>query len=384
MHRDSKLHWNQAEAYGCARFALSQLCHDGARRLVPALPELTSHAGSWQCRCTWVVTRRSRTPTAWSSSCGGRASTRSRCAASSIAGVTGPRCKQIGAAGTGPVVRHQSCGGSSRRSSSRHTGCRPSRRPPPHTLEARGIRVGLFAHGGVRELAQAVADSTAIASGAEVFYPTSDAALRQPEHLAGVAILQRRFERTHAGGLRHRGARQPRRRNSPRCVLPEVTRARRWVTLLESLGHRQLRGRGGFDLPPGPAVLIGGSTMRCWQENAPPAWRRAYRHDAETPLEWSLRFLERGSAAANDIIRRCAPLSENVAEAARSFSIRSQLLLPDRPGLRIILRISARCISSAAIWSRAYSSSRMLLHSHEFQQRVVRVEAFLLVFVGFL
>jgi len=33
---------------------------------------------------------------------------------------------------------------------------------------------------------------------------------------------------------------------------------------------------------------------------APPAWRRAYRHDAETPLEWSLRFLERDTAAAND------------------------------------------------------------------------------------
>ena len=50
---------------------------------------------------------------------------------------------------------------------------------------------------------------------------------------------------------------------------------------------------GGFSLEPGPAVLIGGSTERCWRESAPPAWRRAFRHDAETPLEWSLRFLER-------------------------------------------------------------------------------------------
>ena len=48
------------------------------------------------------------------------------------------------------------------------------------TLEARGIRVGLSAHGGVRELAQAVADSAAIPDGAQVFYPTSDVALRQP------------------------------------------------------------------------------------------------------------------------------------------------------------------------------------------------------------
>ena len=44
-------------------------------------------------------------------------------------------------------------------------------------------------------------------------------------------------------------------------------------------------------------VLIGGSTLRCWRETAPPAWRRAFQHDAETPLEWSLRFLERGEAA---------------------------------------------------------------------------------------
>jgi hypothetical protein len=55
----------------------------------------------------------------------------------------------------------------------------------------------------------------------------------------------------------------------------------------------------GFDLTPGPVVLIGGSTMRCWRETAPPAWRRAYQHDAETPLEWSLRFLERDSASAS-------------------------------------------------------------------------------------
>jgi hypothetical protein len=45
-------------------------------------------------------------------------------------------------------------------------------------------------------------------------------------------------------------------------------------------------------------VLVGGSTERCWQETAPQGWRRAYRHDAETPLEWSLRFLERGAEAA--------------------------------------------------------------------------------------
>ena len=60
-----------------------------------------------------------------------------------------------------------------------------------------------------------------------------------------------------------------------------------------------LRGARGFELPPGPVVLIGGSTLRCWSELAPPPWRRAIRHDAETPLEWSLRFLERDPEATN-------------------------------------------------------------------------------------
>ena len=67
------------------------------------------------------------------------------------------------------------------------------------TLEARGIRVSLAAHGGVRELANAVHDAASIADGTEVFYPTSDVALRQPEHLAAVATLARRLQvHTHA------------------------------------------------------------------------------------------------------------------------------------------------------------------------------------------
>ena len=53
----------------------------------------------------------------------------------------------------------------------------------------------------------------------------------------------------------------------------------------------------GFELTPGPVVLVGGSTERCWRECAPPQWRYAYKHDAETPLEWSLRFLERRATA---------------------------------------------------------------------------------------
>ena len=59
------------------------------------------------------------------------------------------------------------------------------------------------------------------------------------------------------------------------------------------------RAAHGFELAPGPVVLIGGSTLRCWSEVAPAPWRRAFRHDAETPLEWSLRFLERDPESTN-------------------------------------------------------------------------------------
>jgi hypothetical protein len=44
-------------------------------------------------------------------------------------------------------------------------------------------------------------------------------------------------------------------------------------------------------------VLIGGSTMRCWRERRRLAARLSTRR--ETPLEWSLRFLERGAVAAD-------------------------------------------------------------------------------------
>ena len=93
---------------------------------------------------------------------------------------------------------------------------------------------------------------------------------------------------------------------APGNLAQELARLRRRIPgsaaarllLLESVERSRISPRArGFELPPGPVVLIGGSTMRCWRETAPPAWRRAYQHDAETPLEWSLRFLERGAAA---------------------------------------------------------------------------------------
>jgi uroporphyrinogen-III synthase len=164
------------------------------------------------------------------------------------------------------------------------------------TLEARGIRVGLAAHGGVRELAQAVVDSAAIPAGADVFYPTSDAALRQPEHLAAVATLSRRL-RVHTQAVYSTVA--------PENLVQELAALR----APESSGSpppgycfwspsaiENFNSARGFELPPGPVVLVGGSTERCWRERAPPQWRYAYRHDAQTPLEWSLRFLERSAS----------------------------------------------------------------------------------------
>lgn len=162
------------------------------------------------------------------------------------------------------------------------------------TLEHRGIRVGITARGGVRELARAVHESARIPANAEVFYPTSDAALRQPEHLAAVEILSQRL-RVHTRAVYSTVA--------PDNLAQELasTRSRAehplgycfWSpSAVENFGAAQ-----GFSLTPGPVVLVGGSTERCWREQAPPAWRRAFKHDAETPLEWSLRFLERGATS---------------------------------------------------------------------------------------
>ena len=165
------------------------------------------------------------------------------------------------------------------------------------TLEARGIHVGLAARGGVRELAQAVFDSPTIPAGADVFYPTSDAALRQPEHLAAVATLSQRL-RVHTQAVYSTVA--------PDNLVQELAGLRAsGAPTGAPLGYcfwspsaiENFASARGFELPPGPVVLIGGSTERCWRENTPPTWHHGHKHDAETPLEWSLRFLERGAAA---------------------------------------------------------------------------------------
>jgi uroporphyrinogen-III synthase len=165
------------------------------------------------------------------------------------------------------------------------------------TLESRGIRVNYSAHGGVRDLAQAVTENPAVPDGTEVFYPTSDAALRQPEHLAAVALLNKRLK-VHTEAVYATVA--------PDNLEQELA-ALRAPRAPGPLGYafwspsaiENFRAAGGFELAPGPVVLIGGSTLRCWSELAPAPWRRAFRHDADTPLEWSLRFLERDPEATN-------------------------------------------------------------------------------------
>lgn len=166
-------------------------------------------------------------------------------------------------------------------------------------LEARGIRVSIAARGGVRELAQAVVDSSAVPDGAEVYYPTSDVALRQPEHHAALSILGKRL-RVVEKAVYSTVAPDNLSQSLAALRVPQPDRLPLGFTFWSPSAIESFRAARGFELPTGPVVLIGGSTMRCWSELAPPAWRRAYRHDAETPLEWSLRFLERDIAAAND------------------------------------------------------------------------------------
>jgi uroporphyrinogen-III synthase len=165
------------------------------------------------------------------------------------------------------------------------------------TLQARGIVVSLTAQGGVRELARAVLASAAIPDGAEIFYPTSDAALRQPEHLAGVAAMGERL-RVHPRAVYSTIA--------PDNLPQELAALRGAVDERSPPGYafwspsaiENFAAAQGFELRPGPVVLVGGSTLRCWREQAPAGWGGVHRHDADTPLEWSLRFLERGAATA--------------------------------------------------------------------------------------
>jgi uroporphyrinogen-III synthase len=165
------------------------------------------------------------------------------------------------------------------------------------TLEARGIRVSLTARGGARELAEAVKGHAALPAGAEVFYPTSDAALRQPEHLAAVANLGERF-RVHVRAVYSTVAPANLAQELSQLGAPAAARPPCGFGFWSPSAIENFAAVGGFTLAPGPVVLVGGSTERCWRETAPPAWRRAFRHDAETPLEWSLRFLERPSDGA--------------------------------------------------------------------------------------
>ena len=138
------------------------------------------------------------------------------------------------------------------------------------TLEARGIRVSLAAHGGVRELAQAVLDSSAIADGTEVFYPTSDVALRQPEHLAAVATLGKRL-RVHTQAVYSTVAPDNLAQELAALRAPQPRSAAARLRVLESVGHREFLGgarlraaarTGGADRRIHPALLERGRAAR--------------------------------------------------------------------------------------------------------------------------
>jgi hypothetical protein len=157
--------------------------------------------------------------------------------------------------------------------------------------------VNLSTPGGVRELAQVVSGSASIPDGTEVFYPTSDVALRQPEHQAAVAALSQRL-RVHTRAVYSTVAPDNLAQELGALRMPESpARAPLGFCFWSPSSIDNFGAARGFGLAPGPVVLIGGSTMRSWRETAPAEWRRAYQHDADTPLEWSLRFLERDSAA---------------------------------------------------------------------------------------
>ena len=132
-----------------------------------------------------------------------------------------------------------------------------------------------------------------------MFYPTSDAALRQPEHLDAVATLGKRLK-VQVQAVYSTDAPGNLAQELAALRTPQPDRPPLGYAFWSPSAIQNFIDARGFELPAGPVVLIGGSTMRCWSEVAPPDWRRAYRHDAETPLEWSLRFLERDTAAAND------------------------------------------------------------------------------------
>ena len=216
--------------------------------------------------------------------------------ASNIGGATGPTC-----GASAPLARHCcSSPAAPRRRASMFR--KASWSPPLHRPRPQRSKHAAYASALPRTAAcvssrRQYSIRRRFRTGADVFYPTSDAALRQPEHLAAVATLSQRL-RVHTQAVYSTVA--------PDNLAQELAALRAsGAPAGAPLGYcfwspsaiENFAGARGFELPPGPVVLIGGSTMRCWRESAPPDWRRAYKHDAETPLEWSLRFLERGAAA---------------------------------------------------------------------------------------
>ena len=205
------------------------------------------------------------------------------------------------------------------------------------TLEARGIRVAISAHGGVRELAQTVVDTASRAR--RHGHLLSDQRCRlAPARASGRGRdTGQAIARAHSSGLFDGGARQS--LAGTGRVARTAGRARRWVMRSGVLRpSKTSRARAASSWHPG---------RWCWSADPRCAAGARSRHR------------NGGAPFVTMPTRRWSGRCGSWSAIPRPRAVASPYLI--EPGFLIILRISARCISSAAIWSRAYSSSRMLL-----------------------
>jgi uroporphyrinogen-III synthase len=135
-------------------------------------------------------------------------------------------------------------------------------------LRSLGVPVAVEAKGGVAKLVQALSTFPRGPSGRlDVLYPTSDAALQQPEHLEAIDALKRfalvRVETAYSVQP------APTLDEQLRGVEGEVGVFLASPSAVEAfVGACARSGRP----PPRDAVLHGRSTLRAWKSNAPLNW----------------------------------------------------------------------------------------------------------------
>ena len=217
-------------------------------------------------------------PTAWSSSCGGRDSARSRSACIEHQWHDWPELRQIGAA------RRRACCSSRAAPRRRASKCRRARwsRRSRRPLRPRSKRAAsawpLRRTAACASSRRPSVDSAAVPDGAEVFYPTSDVGLA-PARASGrggdagaatCACTPRRCIRRWRPTIS--------RRNWPRCAHRSAGAAAARVTRSGvRRPSRTSRAARGFELPPGP----GGADRRL--DDALLARDRAARMAARLP-----------------------------------------------------------------------------------------------------